>query len=1047
MHPNPSLQSRRTGLRLVSRARALLAVSALAALAVSTRSLAQVPTFNALVQTPVTVGSGFPEDAAVGDINGDGKLDVMIPGINGLRMMLGNGNGTFVDQVLGLTDVTTSNVVNLHPSLTSYLPRPVGGIGGLGGGIKAVDVNRDGKLDLVGVTSVGINFTNYSFVSVLINSGVNDANGVPLFTTTHHWIPFLGVRPVTVGDLNGDNWPDFIIGTCCNGIQVWTSNGGSGTFTPGQVFSLTPGAGGPSVGQGVITDLNGDGKADYVVSSNQNAGANIFFGNGNGTFQTPGTYLPNGAVSVAVADVNGDGRPDLLMGNTVVGSEGLYVYLNNGGGAFGAPTLYAIASFSSSWNGGASVTAADINGDGKLDAVLTNTNSNSIAVLLGNGTGGFGTQFTYSAATFPTNGVVGDFNGDGKADIGFVLRNSRSYGVLTNTTVPPPPPLPTQTLTILGGSGTPGTIAPNVEYYNPATGNWQPAYLTGGHPWGFATGTNSWINYKTNTTSDSGAGPTPNQTLWYLYRVRFTVPLDAMDPHMTFAINADNFAQVAINGVTSGGSTQIINNANVNNVIVGGLNHGNVQFNADAVFSQNVHPGENTITLNIGDWGGLNGFNFRIDLSMKSAQPLEIVPTAQPPVVASGSASGTYGTAFTYNISATNSPTSYNATGLPTGLSVNTSSGAISGTPTQTGSFTVNLSATNAGGTGNGTLALTINKKSATVTLGDLAQTYDGTAKSVTASTSNPSGLPVVINYLGDRTNAGNCPVQAIIDSPNYTGSANDTLVIAKANATVSVSGYTGTYDGAAHGATGSATGVGGANLSANLSLGATFTNAPGGTANWTFAGGANYHNASGSVAITINKANATVVVTPYNVEYDGLPHSATVASITGVAGETGATVGTVALNTTHTAVGTYADSWSFTGGTNYHNTSGTLTDVIKDTTAPTITSLSTNAPTLWPPNHKMVAVTVSAAADDLVGVTSLKIVSATSNEPDNGLGDGDTAGDIQITGALTLNLRAERGGGGNGRIYTITVEAKDAAGNASTKTVTVTVPKSQGGK
>ena len=66
-------------------------------------------------------------------------------------------------------------------------------------------------------------------------------------------------------------------------------------------------------------------------------------------------------------------------------------------------------------------------------------------------------------------------------------------------------------------------------------------------------------------------------------------------------------------------------------------------------------------------------------------------------------------------------------------------------------------------------------------------------------------------------------------------------------------------------------------------------------------------------------------------------------------------------------------------------------------------------------------------------------------NGPDNGLGDGDTAGDIEITCALTLNLRAERSSSGNGRVYTITVEARDAAGNASNKTVTVSVPKSQG--
>ena len=93
------------------------------------------------------------------------------------------------------------------------------------------------------------------------------------------------------------------------------------------------------------------------------------------------------------------------------------------------------------------------------------------------------------------------------------------------------------------------------------------------------------------------------------------------------------------------------------------------------------------------------------------------------------------------------------------------------------------------------------------------------------------------------------------------------------------------------------------------------------------------------------------------------------------------------------------------------------------------------------------IGITVTALTADLVGVTSLRIISATSSEPDNGLGDGDTAVDTAITGLMTINLRAERSGKGNGRTYTIKVEAKDAAGNATTRTVTVSVPKSQGGR
>jgi hypothetical protein len=436
MNMLPPPNTRRSGLRLISQARALLAVSVLAALAVPTRSLAQTPTFNAVVTTYTNVGSGFPDNATVGDINGDGKLDAIVTGgdnPNIMHVMLGNGDGTFADHGVQLPQVTTSNVSNLAPSLVGFLPVNVGGFGQ----VQAIDVNHDGKLDLVTIETVGINYVNYSFIGVLINTG-NDVNGVPQFTATHYYVPILGARTLTLGDLNGDGAPDLTLGFGSNGIYVWLNNG-SGGFAPSQVYYLTPGAGGPAVGQAVIADLNGDGKADYVVTSNQNGGANIFFGNGDGTLQAP-VYLPNGAVSVAVADVNGDGKPDLLMGGSLtssVGSEGLMVYLNNGGGSFGAPTLFAIPGLNGGFSGSGSVAVADINGDGKLDAVLSNLSNNTVAVMLGDGNGGFGTTSTFAANFWPTNVFVGDFTGDSKPDIGVVLRNQRVFGVLTNTTPAP----------------------------------------------------------------------------------------------------------------------------------------------------------------------------------------------------------------------------------------------------------------------------------------------------------------------------------------------------------------------------------------------------------------------------------------------------------------------------------------------------------------------------------------------------------------------------------------------------------------------------------
>ncbi|MBA3854732.1 MAG: hypothetical protein C0503_09960 [Gemmatimonas sp.] len=214
----------------------------------------------------------------------------------------------------------------------------------------------------------------------------------------------------------------------------------------------------------------------------------------------------------------------------------------------------------------------------------------------------------------------------------------------------------------------------------------------------------------------------------------------------------------------------------------------------------------------------------------------------------------------------------------------------------------------------------------------------------------------------------------------------------------------------------------------------ATATDAAGNTATQTF-------------TVTVADTTAPVITAPANIVVEATSASGATATFAATATDaTGATVTYSAASGSTFALGTTTVTATATDAAG-NQSSATFTVTVRDTTAPTFTSVSTNAPTLWPPDHKLVSVTVSASATDVAGAVSYRIVSVTSNEPDNGLGDGDAANDIKITGAMTVDLRAERSGKGNGRIYTITVEAKDAAGNTSTKTVTVGVPKSQGGK
>jgi hypothetical protein len=132
------------------------------------------------------------------------------------------------------------------------------------------------------------------------------------------------------------------------------------------------------------------------------------------------------------------------------------------------------------------------------------------------------------------------------------------------------------------------------------------------------------------------------------------------------------------------------------------------------------------------------------------------------------------------------------------------------------------------------------------------------------------------------------------------------------------------------------------------------------------------------------------------------------------------------------------------------NTTIGTFTVTIRQDTGgdnepPVIVSITPSRTCLWPPNHKMVPITIKVKATDNSGkkVTS-RIVSVTSNEPEEDLGDGTSESDWKIVGALKVQLRAERSGTLTDRLYTITVESKDTSGNVSYGTTTVCVSHDQ---
>ena len=261
---------------------------------------------------------------------------------------------------------------------------------------------------------------------------------------------------------------------------------------------------------------------------------------------------------------------------------------------------------------------------------------------------------------------------------------------------------------------------------------------------------------------------------------------------------------------------------------------------------------------------------------------------------------------------------------------------------------------------------------------------------------------------------AATAPVSGSYNSQNTvlsTTGANNVNVataasgnaVSKATATVTVTPYAVTYDCNPHTATVVSTngvnGETGATVGLVTLSGTTHTAAgsyP--TDSWSLTGGANYNDISSTtISNNIGKATASVTVTPYAVTYDGSAHTATVAVISGVNGETNATVGTVSLSTTHTNVGTYSsDSWSFTGTANYNDIGSTaITDTISQT------NLIITA------NHQNKA----------YGTTQSTPVTGSSAFTPAGLQNGETVGSVTLT----------YGAGG--------IAATDAAGSTSTIT------------
>jgi hypothetical protein len=165
-----------------------------------------------------------------------------------------------------------------------------------------------------------------------------------------------------------------------------------------------------------VGDFNGDGTLDLIVVNSQPPTFSVLLGKGDGSFKTAVNFGTTPARSVAVGDFNGDGRLDLVVagGSCKRGCPILYSLLGNGDGTFQAANGFVDLT----QNSASAIAIVDLNGDGKLDVVLSDRTSSAISVFLGTGTGRFGTRLDFEVGGTPAAAAaVGDFNGDGKPDL------------------------------------------------------------------------------------------------------------------------------------------------------------------------------------------------------------------------------------------------------------------------------------------------------------------------------------------------------------------------------------------------------------------------------------------------------------------------------------------------------------------------------------------------------------------------------------------------------------------------------------------------------